>query len=211
MSQETFDDKLKRVFVDPKVQAAVVDQVIRKKPKGWGRHSNAPYYSEVYGKQLQVVVDAMMIDRQPRCYFYDEYLKKHGVSKETLYLRVNQSRLWLLEQMDPDGRYTKFFSLVEIHRERGVGVIIRYKPEFQDGDDSDFAPRTVLPVNEMPRWKKEVDEFLENASAGDKKHIDKLALSPDDILQLKIQLAGLKDVISNITAFEIKLVKINLE
>lgn len=210
-SEQAMVDRLKQVFVDPKLQGRMVDYVVRNKPLGWSRKSSAPYYKERYALELKGVLDEMMVDRQPRCYSYHDFLEQHGISKETLYLRVNQSERYLRDCLDPDRVYAKFLEQVSITRKRGVGVMLELLPEFRNSSSSDFVPRIVETQEEIPKWKQKMDEFLEDGEIGGSLHIQNLALSPDEISEVKLTLAGLKNIMSNITAHDIKLVKINYD
>jgi len=210
-SPDSPENRLKKIFVDPKHQAKIVDYLVHGKPSGWSRKSNAPYYREEYALQLKKVADQMMTDRQDVFYPYDDYLEQYGISRETLYLRINQSKRYLLEQLDPDHIYARFFERVRIERERGVGIMIRFIPEFRDGP-SDFKPRTIEPVEQKYKWQKDMDIWLEESNPGDEPfYKDKLALSPEEITALKIQLKTLSNVLSSITVHTIKLVKINVD
>lgn len=211
MSDLNAEERLKKIFKDPVQQAKVVDHVVHNKPLGWSRRSNAPYFKEEYALQLKEVVDQMLIDRQDVCYSYDDYLKHYGIARETLYLRINQSKRYLLEFLDPDKIYAKFFERAQINRERGIGVTIKFIPEFRSGE-SDFKPRAIEPPEQKAKWQKEMERWLEESEPGDDPfYKDKLALSPEEIGTIKLQLRPLVNVLASITAHTIKLVKINVE
>lgn len=205
------DDKIKKVFLNPQLQRAVVEQAVSDKPKGWGRKSNAPYFKEIYGLQMRDVVSQMMSDRQPVLYDYDTYLQKYGYSKETLYLRVNQSLRYLTERLDPDDMFKNFMEMVDVTRERGLGVLMRIKPEFVHGP-SDFQPRPVELSAGEPKWKQSMDDWLENSTPESIPfHKEGLALNPEEIKKVELQLEPLVDVLKSITSHSIKLVKIVVE
>ena len=133
MSSEETDkqirDKLESIFPSPEVVAKVVDLVVSDRPKGWSRRSNAPYFKEMYARQIKADVDTM-IDTGKRIIFRyaiwcDE--ENGGVSKQTLYVRVNQSIRFLVEKMDtPDHRYYNWYQKVNIHQRQGLGIEIEY-------------------------------------------------------------------------------------
>lgn len=211
MSNQTPEDRLKKVFVDPKYQAKLVDHLVHNKPIGWSRKSNAPYYKEEYALQLRTTLDQMILDSQDVVYSYEDYLKHYGIARETLYLRINQSIRFLLDNLDPDKRYARLLDRVQINRERGVGVTIKFIPEFRSGQ-SDFKPRVVEPVEQKAKWQKDMETWLEESDPGDEPfYKDKLALSPEEITSLKIQLKSLSNVLSSVTVHTIKLVKVNVE
>lgn len=213
MSQEEqIAAKLKQIFVNPKITSAIVADVLDDRPKGWSRKSMCPYYKAKYALQLKEELEHMIATRTDLCYSYEDWQKMSGLGKDSLYLRVNQSRRYLLERLDPDKKYAKFFEMVTVTRERGKGVMISFLPEFRDGDVSSFKPRSVIPEKETPIWREKIDEFLENEdNVGESLHVGNLALSPEDIVQLKLEMHGLANIVANISTFDIKLVKINVE
>src|ERR1039457_162000 len=111
-------------FPNGETASKVVDLIVRKKPIGWSRRSYATYYNEAYARWFQKDVDEMMLDMQPRVYKFDMFptLKKNSV-----YARINQSKSYLLDFLDPDKKYEKFFCYVRIRREDS-GVALRIDP-----------------------------------------------------------------------------------
>jgi len=201
---------LKKIFVNPTVQAAVVDVVIGNRPKGWSRRSNAPYYKEKYALEAKEVIDGMIKDRMDRVYDYAEFESKLNMSRNTVYLRVNQSFAYLVDKMDDiDHTYARFMEMIHIERVRGVGVMIKMIPEFRNSNVSSFVPTQVIPHEQIPQWKEDMLEYLEKGEAGKPFFRDKLALSTEEIEDIKASLYGLKGVIHNITAHSIKIVKTN--
>ena len=99
--------------------------------------------------------------------------------------------------------------MMRIKKERTVGIRIEFIPEFRNSNVSDFKPIAVIAKEETPIWKDELDDFLENGAVGKPFMRDKLALTADEIRDLKISFAGLKNVMSSITAHSIKVIKTN--
>lgn len=202
-------ERLQQVFINPKVQAAVVDHVIHSKPLGWKRRSNAPYYKERYAAELKEVVDAMIKDRRDRFYPYEMAKKTLGIEKGTLFLRIYQAHRYLLDYMDtPDKLYAKFFETVTIQRRRGTGVVIAFAPGFAEGNGK-LEP---LPADSKnTTWRDKMEDWVENSQPGDEPFFqDKLVLSPDEISDLKATFIGIPGIISSITSSHVKLVKINV-
>lgn len=209
-SKQKVEERLKQVFANPQTAAAVADVLVRNKPPGWSRRSCAPYYKERYALEMKDVLDGMMADRKDRVYRYDEFLAKFGVSKESLYLRVNQSLRYLLENMDDDDHtYGRFQEMITITRERNIGICIRFIPEFREGDISNFKPESVRPKDEAPKWKQRIDDYLEDGEVGQPLLVDNLCLTPDEIATMKASFGGVKGLIYNVTSKSIKLVKTN--
>lgn len=200
-----FDKRLDQVTNNPQLKAAIVDVVVRDKPLGWSRRSIAPYYKLEYGLQMKSVIDAMMIDKQDVLYSYSEFEEKYGINKDTLYQRINQSIRYLVEQLDDINHiYRSFLETVKIGRERGIGVSIRIVG--RDNTDNGFtSPRKIVPVEEVPKWRTQLEEFLNSNEP--QLHIPNLALTPEEIAQLQQQLYPLTHIMSVVTAFDIKCIR----
>lgn len=212
MSQEEstkLNDKLKEIFVNPSIQSKVVDSIVGNKPSGWSRRSNAPYYRRQYGLEIKEVFDRMIKDQLDSCYDFATFEAK-GINRSTLYIRINQSIRYLLDHLDDiNHTYARFREMIRIERERGVGVMIRFAPEFRGGNINDFKPREIIPKDKVPSWKEEMLEYMENGTVGEPFFVDKLALTNEEVTDLKTSLIGLKNILSSITSHSVKLVKIN--
>lgn len=206
MSQQETTNAVKEFFHNPATAKAMVDLVVRKKPVGWSRRSNAPYYKEFYALGFKDEVDKMLLDRQDRVFRYDNF--PHH-SKETLYLRVNQSLRYLLDYMDDDQKtYSKWNEMTAITRERGLGVRMSFRPEFRNSSIGTFTAVAVGAKSDIPAWKQKVDDFLENATPEDKPlHLERLCLTTEQLIDLKNSLLGIDNVMSSVTAQEIKIIK----
>lgn len=209
MSDEV-KNAIKSIFVNPVTASKAVDMLVHshKKPQGWSRRSNAPYYKERYALQLKEVLDAMIEDHQVRLYRYSEW---PGMSPQSLYLRINQSIRYLCDCMDtPEHKYARFCETLVLSRERNIGVRIEIRNGLETSDHV-FAPSSVVPQYEAPRWRQKIETWLEEAEP---EHgpllIENLMLSPDEVRELKLQFAGLQNVQVSITATTIKLLKVNL-
>lgn len=208
MSSESDNKELKAVFSNPKIQEAAVDLFVRKRPMGWGRRSVAPYYNEHYGKEAKVVLDEMMKDRKDVCYHYSEFLKKFGISKETLYLRVNQSMRWVVEMMDDkDHTYGRFLAMLTIKRVPGLGITVRFRPECRDGEVSDFKPKAVDANDETPKWKEKLNQWLENTESEPVFLKEGLCLTPVEMEDIKASLNSVQGIMFNVTSFSVKVIK----
>jgi hypothetical protein len=188
------------VFPSGKVASKIVDLVVRSKPEGWSRKSYATYYSESYALWLKADLDKLIERRNPIVYRYDLW----KMSRDALYLRINQAWRYLRDHLDlEDKRYDKLWHDTERERVRGVGITIRYK-DLQDG----HAAEEFVAPSDTPKWRKKLDEYLEDESGSGKPlHIDNLLLTPEDIEQLKLELDGLSNVIYQITSREIKVIR----
>lgn len=212
-TNEEIARRLQQVFVNPDVAAKVVEAIVpSNKPKGWSHKASAPYFKEIYGQQMKDIFDALIANpNQDFMYDYKTYAQ-YGLSSTTTYLRVNQSIRYLLEKMDPDGKYQKFYhEKILIKKERNVGVRICVLPEFRVQTVAEhLAARAVIPKFEGPAWRKKMEDWLEKAQPGDKPFVQEgLALTPEEIQELKDTFIGVRGFICNITSFSIKIVPIN--
>jgi hypothetical protein len=209
MSEEQQNKPVTITFPDGRTASNIVNLVVKKKPAGWSRRSYATYYKKRYAEWLKRDIDAMMIDRQPVIYRKDLW---PNVSMHSLYLRVNQALRYLLDpenNMDPDGKYKKFMEEIHIGfvpkgKSSKIGVAMMFD-EVLEGNE----PKAEKFVGEedMPKWKMELDEWLESGSNTEPFHRSGLILTPEVIEQLKLELDGLENVIASITSRDIKIIK----
>ncbi len=217
MSQQLLDSeaamaaRLRTIFTDKQVQKQIVETVVHNRPLGWSRKSQATYYKERYALELKGVLDDMMATNKEFCFGYEWFQKTFGLGKDSLYLRVYQSMRYLIEKLDPDKIYQKFWEeKIDMHRERGKGVTLRFKKEFQVGGPS-FIPSEVMPQSEDPKWRQSMNVWLESNDTSTFQQ-NNIILSPEEIAALEIQLDALGDsIMSSITAHSIKLIKRNTE
>lgn len=191
-------------FKDPRVAEAVVDLAVRKRPPGWSKRSNAPYYKEVYALQMKRVVDDMLDTRQDQVYFFKDFPR---TSPTTLYLRIHQSIHYLIDYLDTeDKRYAKWNEMISITRERKTGIRLSFIEGVRTAQMENFTPRAAIPKSEIPKWKQSVEEYLESSRTSPL-HITGLMLTPDDIKHAKESLTGVAGILFRITSSEIKIIK----
>ncbi len=201
-------ERLQSIFPDPATAASVVDLVVHaKKPRGWHRKSNAPYYKEVYALQIKRDIDRMIADegRSSITYRYAIWCgEDSNMSPKTLYARINQAVRYLVERLDtPDKRYAKWHDSVRVESKQKIGIVISYAPT-----DNYVAEMSVS--REMaPLWKQKMDHWLESDEC--KPFIQEgLLLSPEEIKAIKEELGQLSFVQASITSSTIKIVKMNV-
>ncbi len=203
-------ERLKTIFPNPATASAVVDLVVHaKKPKGWCRKSNAPYFKEVYATQIKRDIDKMIADEGKSSITYRFAIwcgEDSSMSPRTLYARINQSIRYLIERMDtPEGKYAKWYETVRLETKHRVGIVINYIPGTQDN----MAAELVASKETMPMWRMKMEHWLE--SDDDKPFLQEgLLLNPKDIADLKLDLGQLSHIACSITSSTIKLVKMAL-
>lgn len=185
----------------PEEQAIPKVEVTSKKPTGWSRHSNAPYFKAEYADQLKKWVDKQIETGGKIIYRWDRF---PDISKNTLYHKVNQSIRFLIEQMDTaDRKYFHWYVRVKVSRTE-MGIEIQYRTDVNGVPD--FNPELSEPDINKPVWKQQLDIWLES----DNKQPfirENLTLNPDEIKQLKTELSGLIGIMSSITSYSIKVIK----
>lgn len=211
MSDEDTDNKIKerlnQIFPNPQVANAMVNIATSNKPHGWGPRSNSPYFKSQYAEWIKEAIDRMMGDfpNAEIAFHYSSHCVT--ISKQTLYNKINQSIRYLLARMDPDHKYARWYESVEVDRTSNHdALIIKYIKEM--GED---APKiqVVQAQKTIARWRRELDEWLEGPSTTPFVQSN-LLLGPDEIKQLKTELAGLNNVMASISQNTIRVIKVNV-
>lgn len=185
------------------------DYAVAKRPPNWSHGSSATYYKEHYANNLKEAIDKQLINREDIIYRYSVFCgpDEEIVSKATLYTRVNQSIRYLLDHMDEQKVYLAWKKVVRIERKKGVGILLSIIPEMRN-PQADFSPDFVLPKEDMPIWKRKMEDWLE----GDSKIpfvIEGLTLREDEVRETYIDLNRIKGIAAQVTSGSIKIVRTN--
>ena len=186
-------------YPDATTASRVVDLVVRKRPLGWSRKSYATYFREEYALQMKRELDSLISSRTAKLFPYEHF---PNMSSTSLYLRINQSVRYVLEFLDPDGRYAKLWSEVRTEKVKGRGVVIK----FRDFVTDDLKGEDFVAKADKVKWKQKIDLYLE----GDEMkplHIDHLLLSSSEIDEVKAELDGVEGIQFSVSSKEIKIVK----
>lgn len=188
-------------FQNPAVANAVVNSVIKKRPVTWGKTSNASYYNIKYAKHIQPFVDKAIASKQDMVFLYSQYPQ---LSAKTLYLRINQSLLFLVDCLDDDTlKYQQYKNMTECKIEPGIGLRFTYLLMYQNDGMPD--PIMVSPQSKSFIWREKIDLFLDDPKSTEL-FIDKLLLTPDQIDDVRASLI-LDGIISSVNAHHIKIIK----
>lgn len=188
-------------FPDKSTASKIVDMIVRKRPIGWSRKSYATYFDEDNAKWLASQLESMIVDRQPRVFRYSMW---PNTSPNSVYLRINRAFMYLLEYLDPDGKYQKLRHDTKIERIKTVGVTITYR----DHEPlENLKSEVFVPKSETKQWKKKIDMYIDDDSAIKPLHIDNLLLSNDEVELVKSELDGLENIQYSISNREIKIIK----
>ena len=191
-------------FPDGKTASTVVNFLVKKRPAGWSRRSYATYYKQVYAEWIKRDIDKMIETRQKAVYRYDSWPK---LKPTALYQRINQAIMFLLDesnQMDPDGRYAKWRNDIRIHRRPDIGVVMEYDEVLEGSPAAEFVSADM----DKPKWMQRMDEYLESRDPDlPPFHQTGLMLTPDEIVELKEELAGLQGIMFSVDSREVKIIK----
>lgn len=196
---KTLLDALKELMTNPAFQEQMAKQVVNKRPPGTSSRSNYAYYREQFGLEMKVVFDEMMVSKKDKIYLYANF----KISRTSLYLRVNQSIKYLLNELDFDGTYKKFKDQITVERVKtGVAIQflkdklqgIQFIPSDYEGEDK---PRSIM---------QEIESFLQDDEC--KVFKKDVMLSPEDIKQIELSLSPLETVNAVVLNHQIKIVKI---
>ena len=197
--------------VDKKKLSALLNERPNPKKSRYSKRTVLPYYKERFGLEFQAVVDAMM--REYAAGKLDDrewkYKDLPGYSYNTIYNRVNQSKAYLLEQLDVNGIYASFLSLTSIRRRR-TGVRLSYCDDIRQPDDS-FMPIPVIPEKKIAAWKLKLQEFLEKGKEGERFLQKGLALTAEDKNEIEMELGQVKGLLFEVNDDYVKLIKIPID
>lgn len=151
------------------------------KKRRWRDSTVATYYKEAYAKQLKIQLDLMEADPEKLSYLWDNF--KMGLSRKSLIQRLQQSWLYLIDNLDtPDQKYLKLRGMVQI-RKHPKGVVLEWRMS-KISVDLTATPITPEKLLDRKEWKAQVDKFLETSKKGEVLDI-KVTLIQEDISWLK--------------------------
>lgn len=206
-------ERLRAIFPSELVANALIKGVTSKVPDGASaRNSNYPYYKEFYALLLKKEVDIMIEKKQNIWFPFALFcgINNCVMTPRTLHNRILQSKRFLIDKLDPDGIYKKWDELtrIKIDNQQG-GIYISYFSEVN-------TPANELPKAQFieadgvdtPLWKRKLYDWLESRDSRPFVR-EGLALTNQEILDLKIELRGLKGVQGFVTSSSIRVIKFN--
>jgi len=167
------------------------------RPATWSRRANAPYYRERYALEVKHVLDEMILaaesgDREPRILKYTDYPE---ISHVTLYLKINQAMMYLLDKLDTDEKtYFNFRQLINISRLRSIGIKIGFAHGVDNKSLAAYKVSSTDIPQEKPKevklpeskplvqtdWKEQLANFVEIAQVGQSLKLTGLQLTMVD-------------------------------
>lgn len=206
MPEETnIDDKLKAVFANPQTRAAVASAIASPRPAGWSKHSKASYFRKCYADEIKGHIDEQIKTGQDLVFRYETWCRILSISERTLYTRINQSILYLVEKMDVDGVYSKWYENVDIDcKTSGLGIVISIS---KIAETKALKPELVVPRQSLPQWRKDLMDWLESDTE-DPFVRENIALSTEEITLLREEFLTNEGLMCNIKANSIHIVKV---
>lgn len=170
------------------------------------RGNSLPYYKEHYALELQPYLDMMIAQQKAIEFKYANY--KH-LGKKTLRLKIYQAFLYLVDNLDPSGKYFELKNqTMVLLKQHGVRIsfVDKIKIPLHGAivEDDEAGSGRVTPF-----WKDKVDEFVSTAPVGEKLRIAGLKLSDTEVAELEASFVGITGVIARITNSKIELFKID--
>lgn len=196
-------DELKNLLNNPLLK----ELTNRKKPQGYSKRSNTPYYKIKFALEAKSILDEMLDKGKDKDIRYDDHRE---YSRNTIYLRFTQGLAFLLDNLDPDDKYKIFMDFVAVTKERNIGIRLSMHGEHTAKRKS-LRATDVLTPEELMSWRHQVEDFLENAPEGAEFTKKGLCLTHSEIEALKSSLSPLTNIGANITSTTVTLRKIPLE
>ena len=188
-------------YPDATTETRVVELVTRKKPLGWGRRSYSSYYKEDYARWIMRELDAMDIDKKARAFPYAAWKNS---TPNTIYLRVNQAWHYLRDFLDPVGKSERMFHQIKVSRIKGYGVTMEYKESASEMP----AGEVYVPKSEEKKWKKQIDDYLNDDSVVKPLVIEHLILSSDEVQKVTDELSDLSTIQFVVKPNKITIIKV---
>jgi hypothetical protein len=213
--KQQVEERVNALFPTKELRAKVTDLLVAKRPIGVSRHCYYPYYKQFYAEKIKPTIDSMIETKQTVIYRYDTFcVGPQSVSKRTLYSRVYQSIRYLVDHMDTaDAKYRLWRDITTITRdEKRGGVVIEFLPDFRSGNiDEPFTGDLIIPKEDKvltPKWRLEMNKFLETENTPPTWMKEGLALSTEEIKTLKLELSDVEGIMVNVTSSCVKIIKL---
>lgn len=183
------------------------------KPKGWGRHTNASYYSAKYADILRPILESMIADKEREHSIFIDKRKFNNISTKTLLAIISQAWLFLIERSESEIECNKWKTLrgeVEVCKDIG-GVRFNWKPIITTpiaGEHFQILEPQKDNIDFQNQWKQDLLEFLEKAQDNDRLEIKGLNLKEKHIIWIKELLNGIEGIfIKTLTSYQISVIK----
>jgi hypothetical protein len=202
-------ENFSQLFQNPLDKKKFIDAISSKKVDRWSLRHKGPYYRAVFAAQFKMVLDEMMQNKKTRIYRYKDF--PEFTSHNTLKLKIYQSRAYLLDNLDSDGKYKLFCEAIIVRVIRDVGIVLELREDILEDNNSNtenskaFAPSYLSEQNDG--WKEKLEKYLMSEDEKGKFELRDIALSEDEQRELEIQLSQLSNVVFRVASDKIIVIK----
>lgn len=203
---DNIEDKLKAIVANPQTRSALASIIASPRPQGWGRKSTAPYFKKEYAERFRPHIDQQIESKQELVYRYDVWCKTLNISERTLYNQLHQGILFLIEKLDPTGKYAKWWNEVVVDTKTNkVGIVLSLKKT--DINNTLPKPEFVEPRDMMEVWKRELYDWMESDS--EEPFVkENICLNEEEIRELKNKFESLEGVMADIRSSKVSVIKL---
>lgn len=197
-STAEIEHSLKVLLATPELLNKLIQEKERSRTrrKNWSRLSRSSYYNKRYALELKALVDDMLSRGVDKEFRFEDYQE---LKPTTIYLRVNHSKLYLLDELDPQEYYKEQFQRIHISKEK-TGIRLTLLKEHL----AELKAVDISLDEKQSNWQSKIDEYLEVAKPGHKPlHLKGLSLTAEEVDILKQSFLPLEHVGAIITATEI--------
>jgi hypothetical protein len=146
-----------------------------------GSTSRASYYTPGFAKWLKPHLIALKADQSKDICFP---LEKYKVSLWTLYLRIRQAWMWILDNDDPDGEFLDLYNFTTVNRETDK-LTVRWKsqvltqPQKIDRRSGELEAVAV-------KWKYDLEDYINNGEDNTTYEQSDVLFTEADIVYIKV-------------------------
>lgn len=176
-------DNLPSFLSDPKVLAGLEALCSTATKSATAR--NGPYYTEKYAIFARDILERLHADRAPL------KITCTGSSIHTIRLHYYQGVTYLVDKLDPTGRFKELKSATRCMISDDY-LLFSIRP------NKKVSAATLMAIP-PEKWKFDVDEFLDTATHGDKFLREGLLLSSSELLWIESRLIGVQELFNNLS------------
>ena len=217
MPEKEYTDKeiaahLHTIFPSREIASRMVALTVTKRPIGVDKKSYYPYYTAYHATMIKKSIDSMIITRESIIYRYAEFCEGPNatMSENTLYNMVRQAIRYLIDYMDtPELTYRTWQQVIKTSQSRSRGgVCIDFRPDFRSDGVKGIGELVVPPTDGLPKWKNEMNIWLEDTENVKPFIRERLTLSSSEVLELKMDLKEIRGIMCNVDATRIQIMKV---
>lgn len=166
------------------------------RPSGWSQSTTAPYFNQKNAEKVKQIIEALEADPDHDRYFE---IRKLRLTVKTFMQQFHQGWRWLMECHPDESVREKFKSIKEgghirVDKNGSVGVrIALIDPNINELLSCGIPVKGL--TAQPSTWKKELDEYIENAELGSKLIIGNQFFSLQDKEYVRILVAQLEEFV----------------